>query len=85
MGTYQLSCPEKEGGRLLERGTLFERGGLIEDLRYMAYFRKYPPENLYIILPLHPIAPREGIRTLESENFCPWNLESWTLESTIHL
>ena len=33
MGTYQLSCPEKEGGRLLERGTLFERGGLIEDLR----------------------------------------------------
>ena len=71
MGTYQLSCPEKGGGgRLLERGTLFERGGLIEDLRYMAYFRKYPPENLYIILPLHPIAPREGIRTLESENFC---------------
>ena len=65
MGTYQLSCPEKGGGRLLERGTLFERGGLIEDLRYMAYFRKYPPENLYIILPLHPIAPREGIRTLE--------------------
>ena len=51
----------------------------------MAYFREYPPENLYTILPLHLIAPREGIRTLESENFCLWNLESWTLESGIHL
>ena len=48
----------------------------------MAYFREYPPENLYIILPLHPIAPREGTRTLESEIFACgiWNLGPWNPE-----
>ena len=44
-GAYQLSSPEKGGG-LLEGECLFERGSLIEDLRYVAAC-----QNLIITVP----------------------------------
>ena len=44
-GAYQLSSPEKGGG-LLEGEGLFERGSLIEDLRYVAAC-----QNLIITVP----------------------------------
>ena len=45
-GAYQLSSPEKGGGSLLEGECLFERGSLIEDLRYVAAC-----QNLIITVP----------------------------------